>query len=100
MEANERAKIRVAKFLHALLAPFQAKVLHFTVSCLVSEDVSPSLFFFLLSDLPKTGTFIKALSPNDLPGTSHFQIYHKEQAGDTSAVNEFVWGDSVPPKRG
>ena len=70
--------------------PLPAKALHFTVSCLVLEEFSPSLFFLLLSDLPKTGIFIKILSPNDLVGINHFQIYHKEQAGGPPELGEFV----------
>lgn len=70
--------------------PLPAKALHFTVSCLVLEEFSPSLFFLLLSDLPKTGIFIKIFSPNDLVGINHFQIYHKEQAGGLPELGEFV----------
>lgn len=103
MEANERAKIRITKFLHTGSTeppPLPAKALHFTVSCLVLEEFSPSLFFLLLSDLPKTGIFIKILSPTDLVGINHFQIYHKEQAMDRLGQ---TWtdrhGQTMPPKR-
>ena len=107
MEANERAKIRITKFLHTLAVagspeppPLLAKALHFTVSCWVLEEFSPSLFFLLLSDLPKTGTFIKILSPNDLVGTNHFQIYHKAQADGTPVLGGFVSEGQCASKKG
>ena len=80
--------------------PLLAKALHFTVSCWVLEEFSPSLFFLLLSDLPKTGTFIKIPSPNDLVGTNHFQIYHKAQAGGTPVLGGFVSEGQCASKKG
>lgn len=48
-EVNERAQIRILKFLPTLFAPINllhSKQPHFTISCLVSEGLRLSILFF------------------------------------------------------
>lgn len=100
MEVNERAKIRILKFRPTLFAPI--KLLHsrqpfFTISCLLSGGSSLSIWFFLLSDFPKTGIFMKVFLPKAPLGTSHLGILFMAQV--TSGFGGLVWLRHLPLQR-
>lgn len=79
--------------------PLLAKALHFTVSCWVLEEFSPSLFFLLLSDLPKTEHSSKSPLQMIWLALTTFRFTIKHRLVAPQYLVGLFQRDSVPPKR-